>query len=82
MPSSAGGSAQRAQERLKGRPALLAAEVPLDRIQTALYHFADYVRGHEINSAGPLRQRTGRAEYADDELAGVRSGFVTVSARG
>jgi hypothetical protein len=35
---------------------LLPAEVSLDRIETALYHFADNVRSHEVNSPGPLRQ--------------------------
>jgi hypothetical protein len=57
MPTCAGENTQPAQERLKGkaRP-LLAAEVPLDRIQPALDYLADNVRGHEVNAAGSLRE--------------------------
>jgi len=35
---------------------LLPGEVTLDRIQPALYHFADYVRGHEVHSACSRRE--------------------------
>jgi hypothetical protein len=35
---------------------LLPGEVTLDRIQPALYHFADDVRGHQVNSSPSLRE--------------------------